>query len=135
MRPSSRPSLRARIEEARTYEDFLDRLRMFSQEQMFLIGARILSDTVSAEQAGGAFARLADVAVRALHRRVEDTLAENHGRIRRPADRAAGARQARRPRDDGDLRSRPHHRLRFRRRSIRSPTARGRSTARNISRG
>ena len=34
---------------------------MFSQEQMFLIGARILSGTVSAEQAGGAFARLADV--------------------------------------------------------------------------
>src|SRR3954453_22774790 len=71
------------IKEARSYEDFLDRLRMFSQEQMFLVGARVLSDTVSAEQAGGAFARLADVAVRALHRRVEDVLAANHGRIRR----------------------------------------------------
>jgi glutamate-ammonia-ligase adenylyltransferase len=70
------------IKEARSYEDFLDRLRLFSQEQMFLIGARVLSDTVSAEQAGGAFARLADVAIRALHRRVEDTVAENHGRIR-----------------------------------------------------
>jgi [glutamine synthetase] adenylyltransferase / [glutamine synthetase]-adenylyl-L-tyrosine phosphorylase len=56
---------------------------MFSQEQMFLVGARILSDTVSAEQAGGAFARLADVAIRALHRRVEDTVAASHGRIRR----------------------------------------------------
>jgi glutamate-ammonia-ligase adenylyltransferase len=64
------------------YEDYLDRLRMFSQEQMFLIGARILSGTVSAEQAGGAFARIADVAVRALHRRVETMLAENHGRVR-----------------------------------------------------
>jgi glutamate-ammonia-ligase adenylyltransferase len=71
------------IKEARSYEDFLDRLRMFSQEQMFLVGARILSDTVSAEQAGGAFARLADVAIRALHRRVEDTVAASHGRIRR----------------------------------------------------
>ena len=49
------------IKEARTYEDFLDRLRMFSQEHMFLVGARILSDTVTAEQAGDAFARLADV--------------------------------------------------------------------------
>jgi glutamate-ammonia-ligase adenylyltransferase len=75
--------LQRTIKESRTYEDFLDRLRMFSQEQMFLIGARILSGTVSAEQAGGAFARLADVAIRALHRRVEDTVAENHGRIRR----------------------------------------------------
>ncbi len=66
----------------RAYEDYLDRLRMFSHEQMFLIGARILSGTVSAEQAGGAFARIADVAVRALHRRVEGMLAESHGRIR-----------------------------------------------------
>src|SRR5215203_2087019 len=70
------------IEEARSYEDFLDRLRLFSQEQMFLIGARVLSDTVTAEQAGGAFARLADVAVRSLHRRVEHMVAENHGRVR-----------------------------------------------------
>jgi glutamate-ammonia-ligase adenylyltransferase len=68
--------------EERVYEDYLDRLRMFSHEQMFLIGARILSGTVSAEQAGGAFARIADVAVRALHRRVEAMLAENHGHIR-----------------------------------------------------
>lgn len=66
----------------RAYEDYLDRLRMFSNEQMFLIGARILSGTVSAEQAGGAFARIADAAVRALHRRVAEMLAENHGRIR-----------------------------------------------------
>ncbi|AMN41440.1 bifunctional [glutamine synthetase] adenylyltransferase/[glutamine synthetase]-adenylyl-L-tyrosine phosphorylase [Rhodoplanes sp. Z2-YC6860] len=65
----------------RAYEDYLDRLRMFSHEQMFLIGARILSGTVSAEQAGGAFARIADVTVRALHRRVEEMLAERHGRI------------------------------------------------------
>jgi len=70
------------IKEEHSTEDFLDRLRMFSQEQMFLIGARILSGTVSAEQAGGAFARLADVAIRALHGRVEEMLAENHGRIR-----------------------------------------------------
>jgi glutamate-ammonia-ligase adenylyltransferase len=55
---------------------------MFGQEHMFLVGARILSGTVSAEQAGGAFARLADVVIRALHRSVEATFAENHGRIR-----------------------------------------------------
>ena len=43
----------------KTYEDLLDRSRQFGQEHMFLIGARILSGTVSAEQAGEAFARLA----------------------------------------------------------------------------
>ncbi len=68
--------------EAQSYEDYLDRLRLFSQEHMFLIGARILSGTVSAEQAGEAFARLADLVIRALHRKVEDDFAEAHGRIR-----------------------------------------------------
>jgi glutamate-ammonia-ligase adenylyltransferase len=49
---------------------------------MFLIGARILSGTVSAEQAGEAFARLADVIVRAVHRAVEEKFAETHGRLK-----------------------------------------------------
>ena len=49
---------------------------------MFLIGARILSGTVSAEQAGEVFARLADVLIRSLHRAVEQSFAAVHGRIR-----------------------------------------------------
>ena len=48
---------------------------------MFLIGARILSGTVSAEQAGEAFARLADVLIRAVHRAVEENFARHHGRM------------------------------------------------------
>src|SRR5204863_3742187 len=60
------------VREAAGHEDFLDRFRVFAQEHMFLIGTRILSGTVSAEQAGEAFARLADVLIRALHRLVED---------------------------------------------------------------
>jgi glutamate-ammonia-ligase adenylyltransferase len=64
-----------------SYEDFLDRVRIFGQEQMFLIGTRILSGTVSAEQAGEAFARLADVLIRSLHRAVEDRFATLHGRV------------------------------------------------------
>jgi glutamate-ammonia-ligase adenylyltransferase len=63
------------------YEDFLDRIRIFAHEQMFLIGTRILSGTVSAEQAGEAFARLADVLVRALHRATEQSFATVHGGI------------------------------------------------------
>src|SRR5207247_2642294 len=73
------------------YEDFLDRARMFGQEHMFLIGARILSGTVSAEQAGEAFARLADVLIRALHRAVEDAFAAVPGRVR-AQERAGAAR-------------------------------------------
>jgi glutamate-ammonia-ligase adenylyltransferase len=67
--------------EARSYEDFLDRTRSFGQEHMFLIGARILSGTVSAEQAGAAYARLADVLIGALHREVEQLFAAAHGRL------------------------------------------------------
>ena len=45
--PTLRNELARTIKEEHSTEDFLDRLRMFSQEQMFLIGARILSGTVS----------------------------------------------------------------------------------------
>src|SRR5260370_41243270 len=67
--------------QSRSYEDLLDRAGMFGQGQMVLIGARILSGTVSAEQAGEAFARLADVLIAALHRAGEETLAAADGRL------------------------------------------------------
>jgi len=62
-------------------EDFLDRVRVFGQEHMFLIGTRILSATVSAQQAGETFAGLADVVIRALHGAVTDRFAAAHGRV------------------------------------------------------
>ena len=74
---------------------------------MFLIGTRILSGTVSAEQAGEAFARLADVLIRSLHRAVEDNFAKLHGRVQGQEIADPCARQARRARNDGDLRPRP----------------------------
>jgi glutamate-ammonia-ligase adenylyltransferase len=74
-------SLARSLGQAVGYEDFLDRIRAFAQEQMFLIGTRILSGTVSAEQAGEAFARLADALLRSLHRTIEEEFARVHGRI------------------------------------------------------
>jgi [glutamine synthetase] adenylyltransferase / [glutamine synthetase]-adenylyl-L-tyrosine phosphorylase len=70
------------LDASRGYEDMLDAIRLFGQEHMFLIGARILSGSLSAEQAGDVFATLADVLIRALHSRVEADFAEVHGRIR-----------------------------------------------------
>jgi [glutamine synthetase] adenylyltransferase / [glutamine synthetase]-adenylyl-L-tyrosine phosphorylase len=70
------------IGEARSHEDMLDAVRLFGQEHMFLIGARILSGSLSAEQGGDAFATLADVLIRALHGRVEADFARAHGRVR-----------------------------------------------------
>ena len=74
--------LKRALGETRGYEDLLDAIRLFGQEHMFLIGARILSGSVSAEQAGEVFARLADVLIRALHARVQDDFAAAHGRLR-----------------------------------------------------
>ena len=67
--------------QATSYEDFLDRSRIFAQEQMFLIGTRILSGTATAEQAGEAFARLADTLIHSLQGAIEENFTRQHGRI------------------------------------------------------
>jgi len=69
------------LEETRGYERLLDAIRLFGQEQMFLIGARILSGSVTAEQAGEVFARLADVLLRAVHKEAAADFALTHGRV------------------------------------------------------
>jgi glutamate-ammonia-ligase adenylyltransferase len=74
-------ALERSLRQSESYEDFLDRIRIFAQEQMFLIGTRILSGTLSAEQAGEALARLADTLIRSLHRAIEDHFTRLHGRV------------------------------------------------------
>jgi glutamate-ammonia-ligase adenylyltransferase len=75
--------LTALLADAPNHEELLDRARRFGREQMVLIGVRILSGVLSASQAGEAFARLADVLIRALHRAEEARFATVHGRIKR----------------------------------------------------
>ena len=72
----------AALAQSRYDEDLLERIRMFGLEYMFLIGVRILSGTVTARQAGEAFARLADAVIRAVHRAVSDNFAIAHGHMR-----------------------------------------------------
>ncbi|HEY6024008.1 MAG TPA: bifunctional [glutamine synthetase] adenylyltransferase/[glutamine synthetase]-adenylyl-L-tyrosine phosphorylase [Pseudolabrys sp.] len=72
----------AALAQSRYAEDLLERIRTFGLEYMFLIGVRILSGTVTARQAGEAFARLADAVIRALHRAVADNLAATYGHLR-----------------------------------------------------
>ncbi len=74
--------LNAALAQSRYDEDLLERIRMFGLEYMFLIGVRILSGTLTARQAGEAFARLADAVIRALHRAVADNFAATHGHMR-----------------------------------------------------
>ena len=74
--------LAATLKDADSYEDFLDRLRLFGQESLFLIGTRILSGTVSAQQASVAFADVAEGIVHTVHGLVTDRFASQHGRIK-----------------------------------------------------
>ena len=67
--------------QASSHEDFLDHIRIFAQEHMFLVGTRVLSGTVSAEQAGEAFARLADLLIRSLYAAVEENFVRLHGSV------------------------------------------------------
>ncbi len=73
--------LNSLLADAETEEDVFDRSRRFGREQMVLIGVRILSGVVSASQAGEAYATLADVLIRALHRATESRFAETYGRM------------------------------------------------------
>jgi glutamate-ammonia-ligase adenylyltransferase len=74
--------LAATLADANSYEEFLDRLRLFGQESLFLIGTRILSGTVSAQHASVAFADVAEGIAHTVHGLVMDQFAEQHGRIK-----------------------------------------------------
>jgi glutamate-ammonia-ligase adenylyltransferase len=75
------------IAEASDYQDALDRARITGREQGFLIGVRVISGTLSARQAGAAYAGLAETLIGALAQRVEDEIVRTHGRM--PGGQAA----------------------------------------------
>ncbi|MEZ5782022.1 MAG: bifunctional [glutamine synthetase] adenylyltransferase/[glutamine synthetase]-adenylyl-L-tyrosine phosphorylase [Rhizobiaceae bacterium] len=66
---------------ASVYEDILDRLRIFTSEQKFLIGVRILAGAIDPLRAGKAFSDLADLTIGAALDAVCDEFAARHGRI------------------------------------------------------
>lgn len=68
-------------------DETIDRVRVVAKEQAFRIGVRILSETVSAAEAGGAFSDLADVVLARLHDAVTADMVERHGHV--PGGRSA----------------------------------------------
>ncbi|MGH6736567.1 MAG: bifunctional [glutamine synthetase] adenylyltransferase/[glutamine synthetase]-adenylyl-L-tyrosine phosphorylase [Methyloceanibacter sp.] len=69
------------IAQAGDYQDALDRARIVGREQGFLIGVRVISGTISARQAGAAYAALAETLIEALSDRVGAELARQHGHL------------------------------------------------------
>jgi glutamate-ammonia-ligase adenylyltransferase len=122
------------LQDANSYEEFLDRLRLFGQESLFLIGTRILSGTVTAPQASLAFSDVAEGIAHTLHGLVVDQFVTQHGRIKgqQTAILAMGKLGSREMTASSDLDlipstiSIPRSRI---------PTARAPCTARNILRG
>ena len=66
---------------ATDFQDALDRARVVGSEQVFLIGVRVLSGTISANQAGRAYAEIAEHLISSLQARVLAELAQAHGTL------------------------------------------------------
>ena len=62
-------------------EDAMDRARILGREQQFRVGVRVLSDTVSAEDAGSGFANIADMLMSRLLSAVREELEVKHGPV------------------------------------------------------
>jgi [glutamine synthetase] adenylyltransferase / [glutamine synthetase]-adenylyl-L-tyrosine phosphorylase len=76
-----RENLERSLADTHGFEATLDAIRLFGQEHMFLIGARVISGSLSAQQAGETFARLANVLLNVVHRWVQAEFAKTHGYI------------------------------------------------------
>jgi [glutamine synthetase] adenylyltransferase / [glutamine synthetase]-adenylyl-L-tyrosine phosphorylase len=72
----------AEFKGARDFQERLDRARLFVNEQAFLTGVRVLTGTISAARAGGAYALLAEHVVVAMQAEVEREMVRAHGRVR-----------------------------------------------------
>ncbi|BBL53601.1 glutamate-ammonia-ligase adenylyltransferase [Bartonella quintana] len=64
------------------YEEILDHLRVFADEQRFLIGIRILNGAITGEKAGFAFTALADLMIAKTLAAVQKEFSRIHGNIK-----------------------------------------------------
>jgi len=71
----------AEFKSAADFQEVLDRARLFAGEQQFLIGVRVLTGTISAAQAGGAYALLAECIIEAMQAEVEREMVRAYGRV------------------------------------------------------
>jgi len=71
----------AELEGSHDFQSALDGARLVANEQQFLIGVRVLTGTITAAQAGGAYALLAECMIAAMQAKVEAELVRAHGRV------------------------------------------------------
>ncbi len=80
-RESLQSLVRAELSAAHDFQEKLDRARVVAHEQGFLIGVRVLTGTIGAAQAGGAYALLAEEMIEAMHAEVAREMERNHGKV------------------------------------------------------
>jgi [glutamine synthetase] adenylyltransferase / [glutamine synthetase]-adenylyl-L-tyrosine phosphorylase len=71
----------AELAGAADFQEVLDRARRIGHEQAFLIGVRVLTGSIGAAQAGGAYALVAERMIGAMQAAVEREMAMSHGRV------------------------------------------------------
>ena len=71
----------SQMDQAAGFEDLLDRARITVHEQQFLIGTRLLSNTIDPADAAIGYACLADAAVLRLFSACEELMVERHGSV------------------------------------------------------
>ena len=71
----------AELKGADDFQEALDRARLIGHEQAFLIGVRVLTGTISAAQAGDAYALLAECLIQAMQSVAEREMERTHGRV------------------------------------------------------
>lgn len=69
------------LEDETVFENILDRLRIFADEQRFSIGIRLLTGTIDGARAGRAFTDLADLMIAKTLSAVEEEFSVRHGRV------------------------------------------------------
>jgi [glutamine synthetase] adenylyltransferase / [glutamine synthetase]-adenylyl-L-tyrosine phosphorylase len=69
------------IPDATPLDEVVDRTRIIGREQMFRVGVRVLSETVSAVEAGSAFSGIAEILLQRLHQAVQKDMEARHGTI------------------------------------------------------
>ncbi len=69
------------IPEGTWLDEVVDRVRIIGREQMFRVGVRVLSETVSAVEAGAAFSTIAELLVQRLHAAARQEMRAKHGDI------------------------------------------------------
>jgi glutamate-ammonia-ligase adenylyltransferase len=74
-------SLREQLAAAPDYEASLDAARRFAKEQIFRVGVQIIEGVANADQAGPAFANIAESVIEGLLRKSQDELCASAGHV------------------------------------------------------